>query len=43
MNVRILHTHILDDPFDDLEGMKQSYPSPQLEMDPERLEVIEHL
>lgn len=43
MNVRILHTHVLDDPFEDLEDMKASYPSPALERDPERLEVSEHL
>ncbi len=39
MNVRIMHTHILEDPFDDLEGMKPAYMSPPIEVDTERLEV----
>ena len=43
LNVRILHTHIIDDPFDDLEGMKEGAESPVLEKDPERLEVSEHM
>lgn len=28
LNVRILHTHIIDDPFEDLPGMKEDVESP---------------
>lgn len=41
MNVRILHTHILDDPFADT--IVKPGESPAMERDPDRLEVYEHL
>ena len=42
MNIRILHTYILEDPFDDPENFEE-LESPELEKDPNRLEAIEHL
>ncbi len=43
MNIRIMHTHVLDDPFDDLPGMEILPESPEMARDPDRLEAIEHL
>ena len=37
MNVRILHTHVLDDPFDDITGMETSVESPLMVRDSNRL------
>lgn len=42
MNIRILHTFVLDDPFEDPPHLKQP-ESPKLEKDPHRLEAVEHL
>ena len=36
MNIRILHTHILDDPFEDPSNFEEP-ESPELEKDPNRL------
>lgn len=42
MNIRILHTFVIDDPFDDIGDLKiPRSPSPPKETD--RLEAIEHL
>ena len=43
LNIRILHTHVIDDPFEDLPGMKEDVESPPPERDEERLEVSEHM
>ena len=43
MNIRILHTHIIDDPFPDLELVKAPSRSPSPVQSGERLEAIEHL
>ena len=43
MNIRIMHTFIIDDPFDDLEEMREPPKSPSPPKDSERLEAIEHL
>jgi peptidyl-prolyl cis-trans isomerase-like 4 len=37
MNIRILHTFILDDPFDDLPNMEVPIESPQIIRNSERL------
>lgn len=42
LNIRILHTHILDDPFQDLPGMKNDIQSPLPQKDIDRLEVSQH-
>ncbi len=42
MNIRIMHTFVLDDPFEDPPNLKQP-ESPQLLKDPHRLEAIQHL
>ena len=43
MNIRILHTFVLEDPFDDLPEMEIPSESPVMVRDPNRLEAIEHL
>lgn len=43
MNIRILHTFILDDPFEDLPNMNIPVESPQIVRNSDRLEAIEHL
>ena len=41
MNIRILHTFILDDPFDDPKGIIEP-KSPLIERENDRLEAVEH-
>ncbi len=43
MNVRILHTFVLSDPFDDLPDMEIPVESPVMFRDSNRLEAVEHL
>lgn len=42
MNIRILHTFVLDDPFEDPSELKIP-SSPKLQTDPLRLQAVEHL
>ena len=42
LNIRILHTHIIDDPFQDLPGMRTDIQSPLPQKDVDRLEVSQH-
>jgi peptidyl-prolyl cis-trans isomerase-like 4 len=43
MNIRILHTFVLDDPFEDLINSKIPSRSPSPIKNSDRLEAIEHL
>lgn len=43
MNIRILHTFVLEDPFPDIEKMRIPARSPSPVRNSERLEAIEHL
>ncbi len=44
MNIRILHTHVLEDPFGAILGLDKWIPeSPPLQRNSDRLEAIEHL
>ena len=43
MNLRILHTHVIDDPFEDLDNMTTMPRSPSPVRESDRLEAVEHL
>lgn len=43
MNIRIIRTFILDDPFEDPKSMKIPSKDPPLQISSDRLEAIEHL
>lgn len=43
MNIRILHTYVLDDPYDDFQSMKIPSRSPSPIKGVDRLQAVEHL